>query len=150
MSKSFDERCYDLLRRVPGGKVTTYGEIARAVGCFGGARAVGNAMNKNPYGYVENQRFSPDSEAKASDNLFFCETRLPKEKFLKTCSTKEKLNVNNIEEKDRVACHRVVKSNGEVGGFTSGVEVKIEMLEAEGVEIRGGRVVDFEEKLFRF
>jgi methylated-DNA-[protein]-cysteine S-methyltransferase len=48
MEKSFSERCYDLLRKVPKGRVTTYGEIARALGSSG-ARAVGNAMNKNPY-----------------------------------------------------------------------------------------------------
>ncbi len=46
--KSFSERCYDLLRKVPRGRVTTYGEIARALGCRA-FRAVGSAMNKNPY-----------------------------------------------------------------------------------------------------
>ena len=48
MEKSFSERCYELLRRVPRGRVTTYGEIARALGCSA-FRAVGMAMNKNPY-----------------------------------------------------------------------------------------------------
>ena len=38
--KIFDERCYDVLRRVPKGRVTTYGEIARALGT-GAYRAVG-------------------------------------------------------------------------------------------------------------
>jgi len=46
--KSFDERCYDVLRKVPKGKVTTYGAIAKALKSKG-YRAVGNAMNKNPY-----------------------------------------------------------------------------------------------------
>ncbi len=46
--KSFDERCYEVLRRVPRGRVTTYGEIARALGC-GAFRAVGGAMNRNPH-----------------------------------------------------------------------------------------------------
>ena len=46
--KSFNEKCYDILRKVPKGKVTTYGEIARALGTKA-YRAVGNAMNKNPY-----------------------------------------------------------------------------------------------------
>ncbi|MBS3087132.1 MGMT family protein [Candidatus Pacearchaeota archaeon] len=48
MVSTFSERCYDLLRKVPRGRVTTYGEIALALGS-GGARAVGQAMNKNPY-----------------------------------------------------------------------------------------------------
>jgi len=47
--KSFNEQCYFVLRKVPRGKVTTYGEIARAVGNPRAARAVGNAMNKNPH-----------------------------------------------------------------------------------------------------
>jgi len=46
--KSFNERCYALLRKVPKGKVTTYKEIARALNSKA-YRAVGNAMNKNPY-----------------------------------------------------------------------------------------------------
>jgi len=33
---------------VPAGKVTTYGEIARRLRSHG-ARAVGNALNRNPY-----------------------------------------------------------------------------------------------------
>ncbi len=47
--KSFNEKCYEILRRVPRGKVTTYGELAKAVESPRAARAVGNAMNKNPY-----------------------------------------------------------------------------------------------------
>ena len=55
----------------------------------------------------------------------------------------------------RVPCHRVVRSDGSVGGFggkTSGktVEEKIRMLRREGVEIRNGRITDFEKALFRF
>lgn len=46
---NFNERCYATLKKVPKGKVTTYGELARAVGSPNAARAVGNAMNKNPH-----------------------------------------------------------------------------------------------------
>lgn len=46
---SFNEKIYALLKKVPKGKVTTYGELAKAVGSPKAARAVGNAMNKNPY-----------------------------------------------------------------------------------------------------
>ena len=48
MMKNFNEKCYTVLRKVPAGRVTTYGEIARALGCSA-FRAVGQAMNKNPY-----------------------------------------------------------------------------------------------------
>ena len=47
-SMTFNQRAWALTARVPKGKVTTYGEIARKLGCRGG-RAVGNAMNRNPY-----------------------------------------------------------------------------------------------------
>jgi len=46
--KTFNDRCYELLKKVPKGKVTTYKEIAKALNSKG-YRAVGNAMNKNPY-----------------------------------------------------------------------------------------------------
>lgn len=45
---SFNERCYSMLRNVPKGKVTTYKALAKALGTKA-YRAVGNAMNKNPY-----------------------------------------------------------------------------------------------------
>ena len=48
MKKSFHERCYKILKKVPRGKVTTYKEIAKAMKSRA-YRAVGTAMNKNPY-----------------------------------------------------------------------------------------------------
>ncbi len=90
MKKSFNEKCYIILRKVPMGKVTTYREIAKALNCKA-YRAVGNAMNKNPY--------APE-----------------------------------------VPCHRVINSDGKLGGFASGVDKKIEMLKKEGVEIINGKI----------
>jgi methylated-DNA-[protein]-cysteine S-methyltransferase len=88
---NFNEKCYSVLRKVPRGKVTTYLEIAKAIESPNAARAVGNAMNKNPYAPI-------------------------------------------------VPCHRVVCSDGKVGGFASGTKKKIEMLKKEGVEIINGNV----------
>ena len=45
---NFNERCYAVLKKVPKGSVTTYKEIARTLRSKA-YRAVGNAMNKNPY-----------------------------------------------------------------------------------------------------
>ena len=45
-SGNFHERCYALLQQIPAGKVTTYGEIARALNSRA-ARAVGTAMARN-------------------------------------------------------------------------------------------------------
>jgi len=97
---SFAEKCYQLLLRVPKGRVTTYKELAKALGTRA-YRAVGQAMNRNP--------------------------RL-------------------IE----IPCHRVVCSNGEIGGYALGVEKKIELLQKEGVVVKGNRVEGMEGILYRF
>ncbi|MBS3165037.1 MGMT family protein [Candidatus Woesearchaeota archaeon] len=47
----FDERVWKLTARVPRGKVTTYRELARAMGNRA-YRAVGNALNRNPHAPV--------------------------------------------------------------------------------------------------
>lgn len=96
----FSERCYALLRTVPRGKVTTYQELAHALGTKA-YRAVGMVMNRNP----------------------------------------------NAPE---VPCHRVVSSSGELGGYALGAARKTALLEEEGITVRNGKVVDFEQVLFRF
>jgi len=45
---TFNEKVWALTARIPRGKVTTYGDIARALNC-NGARAMGNALNRNPF-----------------------------------------------------------------------------------------------------
>ena len=97
---SFAKKCYQLLLQVPQGRVTTYKELAKALGTRA-YRAVGQAMNRNP--------------------------RL-------------------IE----IPCHRVVCSNGEIGGYALGVEKKIELLQKEGVVVKGNRVEGMEGILYRF
>lgn len=97
---SFNEACYELLKKVPKGKVTTYRELAHALGT-GAYRAVGNAMRMNPHLV-------------------------------------------------KVPCHRVVNSDGRLGGYAGGLDVKIELLEKEGVKVKDGKIVDFEKVLFRF
>lgn len=49
-----------------------------------------------------------------------------------------------------VPCHRVVKSNGEVGQFASGTGKKIEMLKKEGIPMKGNRIIDFKNHLYKF
>lgn len=98
--KSFNERCYDLLKQIPKGRVTTYKLMAQALGTKA-YRAVGNAMAKNP-------------------------------------------------EPVTVPCHRVVKSDGSIGGYALGTDKKIELLQNEGIQIENGRVVSLEKYLYRF
>ena len=42
-------KVYKKLLHVPRGKITTYGELAKAVGLKNGQRAVGTMMKKNPF-----------------------------------------------------------------------------------------------------
>lgn len=44
-----EHKVYEKLLQVPKGKVTTYGELAKAVGLKNGQRAIGRIMNKNPF-----------------------------------------------------------------------------------------------------
>jgi len=45
--KSFNEKCYTLLKKVPKGKIVTYKQIANKMNSKA-YRVVENAMNKNP------------------------------------------------------------------------------------------------------
>ncbi len=47
----------------------------------------------------------------------------------------------------QVPCHRVVNADGHLGGYAFGIERKQQLLEAEGLEIRSGKVQDFKSKL---
>ncbi len=46
---NLDEKIYKKLLEVPKGHITTYGELANAVGLKNGQRVVGRVMNRNPY-----------------------------------------------------------------------------------------------------
>lgn len=48
-----------------------------------------------------------------------------------------------------VPCHRVVRSDGKLGGFAIGIAKKIRILKTEGVGVKGSRVVNFEKLLFK-
>lgn len=46
---NLEQKIYKKLLEVPKGQITTYGELANAVGLKNGQRIVGKIMNKNPY-----------------------------------------------------------------------------------------------------
>lgn len=46
---AFERRVWAAVKKIPRGKAATYGAVARAVGRPGAWRAVGNALNKNPF-----------------------------------------------------------------------------------------------------
>ena len=80
----FQRAIWREIRRIPYGKLTSYGRLAEAVGVPRGARAAGQATGANPIGIV-------------------------------------------------VPCHRVVRSDGGMGGFGSQIFMKEHLLSLEGV-----------------
>jgi methylated-DNA-[protein]-cysteine S-methyltransferase len=96
-----DQDVYVLLSKIPSGKVSTYGDIARALGHPKAARAVARIIANNPNPII-------------------------------------------------IPCHRVVKSNGEIGGFAYGEQTKKEILEKEGIKFQNRIVEDFEEQRLSF
>ena len=44
----FERQVYEAARRIPAGQTMTYGELAKALGLPGAARAVGRALGRNP------------------------------------------------------------------------------------------------------
>ena len=56
-----------------------------------------------------------------------------------------------------VPCHRIVKSDGSIGGFKGNtnlnskeIKEKIRLLKKEGIGIKNNRIVDFDKVVFRF
>ncbi|MEO0100688.1 MAG: MGMT family protein [candidate division WOR-3 bacterium] len=90
----FTRRVLSLVRKIPYGKVLSYGELAKRLGDKKKARAVGAALRKNPLPVI-------------------------------------------------IPCHRVIKENGELGGYKGGWEIKKWLLEREGVLIKGRRVLEW-------
>src|SRR5215831_13304318 len=48
----FHQRVYDVARAIPPGATLTYGEVARRLGDPGAARAVGQALGRNPFAVI--------------------------------------------------------------------------------------------------
>lgn len=82
MSKTFSERVYEVVKKIPKGKTLSYKEVATKAGSPNAFRAVGNILNKN---------FDP-----------------------------------------KIPCHRVIKSNGGLGGYNRGSKNKKKILLEEG------------------
>ncbi|MFC1741985.1 MGMT family protein [Nanoarchaeota archaeon] len=103
---TFDQKVWNLCKKIPKGKVSTYKELAQALDTRA-YRAVGNAMHRNPHG---------------------------------AWTTKGK---------DMVPCHRVINSNGRIGGFARGKAAKITLLKEEGVEVEQEKI-DLKRFLYSF
>ena len=49
---AFQRRVFEVVRRIPAGETLSYGEVAAAAGSPGAARAVGQALGRNPFPVV--------------------------------------------------------------------------------------------------
>lgn len=58
--------------------------------------------------------------------------------------------LNKNPHAPKVPCHRVVASNGTLGGFATGLKKKRDILRKEGIQIEGMNVLDFEKVLHKF
>ncbi len=56
--------------------------------------------------------------------------------------------LNKNPNAPRVPCHRVVNSDGRVGGYSKGVRKKIELLRKEGIEIIDYKINNLKELIF--
>ncbi len=81
-SSRFEKKVYIAVSKIPRGEVRSYKWVAAKIGSPDAARAVGNALNKNPYPVI-------------------------------------------------IPCHRVIRSDGSLGGFSKGASAKLKLLRSE-------------------
>ena len=91
-----DNDVYELLLKIPAGKLSTYGDLAKALGKPSASRAIGRILAKNPNPIV-------------------------------------------------VPCHRVVMSDGKLGGYAYGITRKRELLEKEVIFFTDKIISNFNE-----
>jgi len=86
--------------------------------------------------------------------------RIPKGKVTTYKLLSEKLNtrayrvvgtaLHNNKNSIIIPCHRVVNSDGFIGGYAKGIKEKIKLLKKEGIKIKNKKIQNFEKVLFRF
>lgn len=58
--------------------------------------------------------------------------------------------LNKNRDLKNVPCYRVVKSSGAVGGYSRGRKIKIKLLKKDGIEVKNGRIINFEKYMFNW
>lgn len=49
-----------------------------------------------------------------------------------------------------IPCHRVVNSNGSIGGYAKGIKQKIRILNSEGIAVKNGKIDNFNKHIHTF
>jgi len=49
-----------------------------------------------------------------------------------------------------IPCHRIIRSDGSLGGYVLGINKKIQLLKKEGINIKNNKVVNYKSKLYKF
>ena len=68
---SFTEKVYKVVQEIPAGRVATYGQVAALMGYPNAARAVGNALHKNPDSSVTPCHRVVNAKGKLAENFAF-------------------------------------------------------------------------------
>jgi methylated-DNA-[protein]-cysteine S-methyltransferase len=87
MEREFTRRVLVELRNIPYGHVTSYGRLAKRLGYRNAARAVGQALARNPIPII-------------------------------------------------IPCHRVIREDSSIGGFSLGLKIKKRLLALEGIAVK--------------
>ena len=134
---SFSQKVLEKAKQIPKGKVTTYKLLAKACGNQKAVRAVPKFPKFSILWNFEDPRFLG----------YFAALKIGLGQALNknTCSY-----LSNGSKSKKIPCHRVVYSNGKIGGFSKGIKQKIVLLGGEGIKIEKGRVVEFKEILYKF
>lgn len=56
--------------------------------------------------------------------------------------------MNKNPDADTMPCFKIVKSDGSLGGFGLGLDDKIKRLNKDGIKVKDGKIVDFEDVFF--
>lgn len=100
MLTKFQKKVYNLLRKIPKGKITTYKLLAKAIKKPKNWRQIAIILSQNPF----------------------------PEKF---------------------PCYKVIKSNGEIGGYKYGKLAKKNLLQKDNLVIYNNKVRDFKKYIFK-
>ena len=108
-------------------------------------------MNTSRRKEIFKEKIYPVRKANFSNGVYEVVKKIPKGNFLSykevaRLSGRPKAyravgNILNKNNNPQIPCHRVIKSNGRIGGYNKGFKIKESLLRGEGVLIKDEKVV---------